>query len=554
MMLKPTLRHISASIMRGARRCRSMVLAAMWLAGIAALLSVLPSCSSTVDEPGNDGFGDNRTGTCELGLYIKLGETTGNIGRSTPEGDYDSGEGYENYIQISGETPDYRIYLLDTSDRLIKEVTDAEIMLISGTAVSKTYEMRFEVNNAFYEIYNNGSFKLLMLANWYGSYPTGLVPGESTLADIVESHAAVAEYGSAWPSELTADSRIPMFGIVEFDNVELKPKTLVMLENKLHLLRALAKVEVLGNPALKDEIQSVSMTRFNTRFTMAPAGVNHQDDYVRKSYDADYNSSLTIPAGSESDKPLSFSSNADGSFVCYVPEFLNVGRSDDEKSRLLVTYSDGGAYYVDFKYYQNPPAGSHVGDSFDLRRNYWYRYTLTRRSDIDIEVVVVPYAETVLNPDYGLLPPVPDNDLSNFAPVVNQTDSTVIYYRNPKTEACLAPDKATEIDDPVKTIDEVTGYQIVRTSFPGRGYVVYFYYDPINMVQLAPDRKTYVRTVFSIYEPGYVIYIELQHKGGNMYVPTGQAYYFQSYTNVWYDDIPTREDSPPAITNPYPAP
>lgn len=552
-MLKTTLRHISASIMGGTRWCQSMVLAAMWLAGMVALLAGLSSCSSSADEPENIG-GEDYDGTYHLGLYIKLGETSGEIGRSTPAGNYDPGQGFENYIHISGDTPDYRVYLLDTSDRLIKEVSDADIMLINAAPGSKTYEMRFEVGKAFYDIYNNGSFKLLMLANWYGSYPTDLVPGVSTLTDIVESQAAVADYGSAWPSELTADSRIPMFGIVQFDNVELRLMSLVMLRDKLHLLRALAKVEVRDNPASEDNIQSVSMTRFNTRYTMAPAGVKHQGDYVKNNYDADYNASLTIPEGSESDVPLSFSQNSDGSFVCYVPEFLNVGRRDNEKSRLLIGYSDGSTYYVDFKYYQNPPEGNKVGDAFDLRRNYWYRYSLSRTRDINIEVVVVPYAETILNPDFGLQPPVPDDDVSNFEPVVNQSDSTVIYYRNPKTQECVAPDRHTKIDDPTKTIDAATGYQIVQTHFDDGRKVVYFYYDPTLRVQLAPNRKTYVRTVFSINEPGYVIYIELQDKGNNLFVPTGQAYYFQSYDNVWYNDIPTREDLPPTIPNPYPAP
>lgn len=531
----------------------------MALAAAVALLSGLAACSSSADAPEVGGDDGDFLGACELGLYIKLGDAVGDLGRSTPQGDYDPGQGYENYIHLAGDTPDLRIYLLDTSDRLITEVTEADILPVSAAPGSKTYEMRFEVNRAFYNIYNKGSFKLLMLANWRGSYPTDLVPGTSTLTDIVESQAAVADYIAAWPAVLTADSRIPMFGIVQFDGVELRPKSLVQLPTKLHLLRALAKIEVFDDPTTDDEIQSVTMTRFNARYTMAPAGVHHQDDYVKGSYDADYNSSITIPANSESSAGLEFAQDAEGNFVCYVPEFRNIGRGDDEKSRLFVTYSDGSTHYVDFKYYQNPPAGSQVGDAFDLRRNYWYRYSLKRTRDIDIEVVVVPYAETNLNPDFGLQPPVPDEDLSNFNPVVNSADTTVLYYRNPKTEACLAPDKVTKIDDPAKTIDPATGYQIVQTKFPDRGNVVYFYYDPVRKVQIAPDRETYVKTVFSINDHGYVIYIELkENTGDSKFVPTGTAYYFDSYRNRWYNDIPTRYDDNNIdeiiIANPYPAP
>lgn len=551
-MLKTIFSHIPAMVMGGARWCRSMVGAAICLVVLAVLMSGLSSCSSSsADEP--EIGGDDYSGVCELGLYIKLGDAVGDLSRATPEGDYDPGEGYENYIHLTGDNPDYRVYLLDTSDRLIAEVADADILLLSADPGSKTYEMRFEVNKAFYDIYNNGSFKLLMLANWYGSYPSGLVPGVTTLSDIVESQASVADYSSAWPAMLSVDSRIPMFGIVQFDGVELRPNSLTPLTNKLHLLRALAKIEVFDAADSEDEILSVTLLRHNTRYSKAPAGVKHQDDYVKNSYDADYNSSLTIPSESESAVPLSFSKNNDGKFVCYVPEYRNIGRSENEKSRLSVSYSDGSTYTVDFKYYQNPPSGSQVGDAFDLRRNYWYRFSLSRTRDIDIEVVVVPYAETILNPDFGLIKPIPDDDLSNYNPVINQSDTTVIYYHNPKTGSYLAPDKATKIDNPEETTDATTGYQIVQTSFPGRGKVIYFYYDTVRKVQLAPDRKTYVRTVFSINEPGYVIYIELEEKDGR-FVPTGTSYYYQSYTNVWYDDIPTREDNPPTILNPYPAP
>ncbi|MDE7406999.1 MAG: hypothetical protein K2M76_01145, partial [Muribaculaceae bacterium] len=67
------------------------LLAAMWLAFAAALVSGFSSCSSSADEFGIDGEGDDYAGICELGLYIKLGETSGDISRATPAGDYDPG-------------------------------------------------------------------------------------------------------------------------------------------------------------------------------------------------------------------------------------------------------------------------------------------------------------------------------------------------------------------------------------------------------------------------------------------------------------------------------
>lgn len=62
-------------------------------------------------------------------------------------------------------------------------------------------------------------------------------------------------------------------------------------------------------------------------------------------------------------------------------------------------------YVVDFKYYDNPPEGSAVGDSFDLRRNYYYRFFVDKRPESDemsASVDVVPYDRYDLGPVFGI--------------------------------------------------------------------------------------------------------------------------------------------------------
>ena len=176
-----------------------------------------------------------------------------------------------------------------------------------------------------------------------------------------------------------------------------------MLPETLHLLRAYAKVEVYDADNSKDFISSVSLTRHSSRAYMAPHGVTHQDDYVKHKYDDDYVSTLTIPASSVNADPVTVRRAPSGSFIIYVPEFRNIGVSADERARLYVTYKDGNSFYVDFKYYNDPPAGFTKGDPFDIRRNYWYKFAVNRQDfELIMSVDVMPYGEVILEPSFGI--------------------------------------------------------------------------------------------------------------------------------------------------------
>ncbi len=379
------------------------IISRLWAALLSTVaLFPLGACASGEDVPVVPG-GDEPGVAVEytMGLYISLGDKT--VSRATPtDGEYDPGAGYENYIDLTGETPDMRLYLFDTADRYIGSLIDPEIVPVSESPGSKTYQLTFNVDKTFAEKYSGGSFKLVMLANWGRVYPSAPVAGVTTIDDLVKSAEAVKAYTPS-PAVLTATDLIPMFGVVQFNNVILDPKVLVMLPETLHLLRAYAKVEVYDADNSKDFISSVSLTRHSSRAYMAPHGVTHQDDYVKHKYDDDYVSTLTIPASSVNADPVTVRRAPSGSFIIYVPEFRNIGVSADERARLYVTYKDGNSFYVDFKYYNDPPAGFTKGDPFDIRRNYWYKFAVNRQDfELIMSVDVMPYGEVILEPSFGI--------------------------------------------------------------------------------------------------------------------------------------------------------
>lgn len=383
----------------------------MWvLTGAVAICGWSCRSDNPLAEPGED---EPDPAVYELGLYLQLGD--GQIGakgsRTTPAGDYDPGADFENYIHIDGENSDFRLYLLDLSDYLIATVENPTITRLSTAPGRKTYELRFEVDKSFRDGYQQKPFKILMLANRYGRYPNAL-PGISKLKDLTDDATGVMDYGKdAWPSDVTADSRIPMFGIVQFAGVELDPTNMVILPETLHLLRALAKVEVTDAAGSSDAITGAALTRHNTRFAMSPSGVRHQDDYVKYVYDYDYVATLTVPADCETSDVMSFGkSAATGKFTTYVPEYRNTGRQNNQRAQLRVRYADGAYFDLDLKYYQNPAPGASIGDPFDLRRNYYYKFTV-KRSDVDVAFVVdvLPYGEVELKPGFGIDPENPDH-------------------------------------------------------------------------------------------------------------------------------------------------
>ena len=459
---------------------------------------------------------------------------------------YDPGYGYENYIDLNGK--DYRIYVFTPDNQLYTEVSTDSVDIVSWnfTQFSRIYGLSFPVDKNFHDRFNGKNLKLVVLANWHGVYPTDLHPmvpytsadgntsGNSTggtssstsgnssasgsesatyttLSDLVSytegaagfMNCKVSSTGTAVGSTdiagnryspfpatapLTHDTRIPLFGVTEFQTVNILTNLLTWLGN-VDLLRAVAKIDVYDAPGTSAEIESVQLTRYNTALAKAPAGIASHGDYVHGSYNPDYANTPTIPGSdytyecadripiTKVDAP---DSPDNGHYIIYVPEYRNIEsktaltgtpRQDSERARLSLTFKDVGTCEIDFKYYNEPPANSGYkkGDHFNILRNYWYRFEVNKLPD-GVVVQVVPYAISSLKPGFGL---IINKDL---VPVYDD-EGSIIYYYNPETGTYYDKDGVTELDHNPFIFDGVakdpaTGYDIVRDD---HGTFLYFY-------------------------------------------------------------------------------
>ena len=175
----------------------------------------------------------------------------------------------------------------------------------------------------------------------------------------------------------------------------------------VHLLRAMAKVEVLGTKG-PWTIEEVKLHNYNGFGYCAPADVFNEADYVRYDYALDFNTNIHIPTGAFMQSALSLGEVASEHFVIYVPEYQNTlnGIGIGNKATLGIRFKEriDKEYAVDFKYYQSPSADVTEGTPFDIRRNYDYRFVIHKvgeEAELQLSVDVLPYTQYDLYPEFG---------------------------------------------------------------------------------------------------------------------------------------------------------
>ena len=251
----------------------------------------------------------------QIVLRLTVSDTSaGSRAPSTPEGGYDRGEGFENYIDIS--SLNFRFYFFGTDNKYIAPLEVAQAV------------------------------KVVALANW-PSYPDAgqLVAGVTTIDDIV-----TRQYDfDASSMVLSADRPVPLYGVSDPMTLAYDADNTASI-GTLHLLRAYAKVEVNLNPDCVFPIEWVKLSRHNSRGYCAPQGIYSQSQYVYNDYDRDYTHEPSVPVGAETDSELPFIKVSDNRWLAYVPEYRNVGRPDTEKSAILIKFK-GAETDVDRLYF-----------------------------------------------------------------------------------------------------------------------------------------------------------------------------------------------------------
>ena len=391
--------------------------------GLGLLALGLGACSSDeLPQPGKEPVQENAI---SLGFYINVGDgvnPASDMSRATPtDGEYHPGSGYENFIDIEGG--DFAIYFFDKDNKYIAPFANPSLerLDITNSPSSKTYVARTKIESD--ELFNQittGPTKIVMLANWRGRYPdiNNLEPGVTTIADLVDD--ATIEYGSdPWGATINYEHRIPLYGVMQFPGVSLIPVMLNLTGVDLHLLRAFAKVEVYQGPETLADLESVTLTRHNTKAFCAPHGVYHQDQYVKGSYFGDYTDSPSIPEGvmSNDELPLPFYTDTRDNlkhFIIYIPEFKNIDENytilHGSQAQLNVTFEGSDMpREVEFKYYNVPDNLKDKvkeGDYFNIMRNYWYQFVVSKKTEddvnLEVEIDVQPYANCELSVDLGL--------------------------------------------------------------------------------------------------------------------------------------------------------
>ncbi len=367
-----------------------------------ALIPVLAlaGCQSS-DEPA-PAPGGNDAPMCSFSIYISTGDGAGS--RAPSDGEYNPGAGFENYIDISGE--DFRIAIYDKDNAWMANVESAVIVPYGDDFLSaKRYLLQCNIDRETADAINEKkSIKLVMMANWHHTYPE---LGENSDLTKLFDAATTMDYSKGLPGPvLTREEKIAMFGVCQYDNIELKPNIVKEL-GTLHLLRALAKIEVWDSPETVKKIQKVWLTRYKNGAMPMPQGVTHQNDYIKNNYEGDYvlNPSFSPELekiDNEITEPVEVIRNDNGHFIIYSPEFRNKGRLTDElRARISVSYNDGDIFYIDFT--QN-------NVNIDILRNYWYKFEVKRTThEINPKVDVLPYGVKHLDPSFGIDPSQPQN-------------------------------------------------------------------------------------------------------------------------------------------------
>lgn len=374
--------------------------------------------------------------------------------RATPtDGEYNRGEGFENYIDIPNRN--FRFYFFGADNKLVAPIEIRMIIPLESTATSKTYQVLCHGGGK--DEYEGKQLKMVALANW-PSYPAAesLKVGETTIDDIVKQQFDF----SAESMNLSEKRTIPLYGVTNLTTIHYNSLNRADI-GKLHLLRAYAKVEVILSEDCVFPIQSVAMTRYNSRGLCAPQAVYKQDDYVHNSWHTDYTDTPSLVAGCEVGEELSFIKVSEENtkperWIAYVPEYKNVSgdasvgipRKDDELARIKIKFE--GKDYIkpedeyDYLYFANyssdvsphqPDADGH----FNILRNVWYKFTVNAQSRPIVQVV--PYNEVDLEPVFGLL-----RDL-DLVPIYGDDDQ-IWYYYDPNTGQYYGSDGKTPIKNP----------------------------------------------------------------------------------------------------------
>lgn len=500
---------------------------------------IAASCSGG-DEPSRP----TGNGPVRLGFILTLGNG-GSRAPSTPDGGYDRGAGYENYIDVPGK--DFLFLFFDTDNKYVATIDIESVIPLESPQSSKTYNVLASTSANI----AGRPLKVVALANWGDRYPAVLTPGVTTIADVCETAYAF----DASMMELSATTTIPLYGVKEYD-AGLTFDSLDFCDlGTIHLLRAYAKVEVFvsdDTAAAGWKLDDVMLTRYHTSGYLAPKEIDRQGDYVHGDYDKDY-VPAHIPADAATGNDLKLIEAVNGrSFVAYVPEYLNTVAGAD-RAQIKVKLS-GREFKEGVRpdWVEIPLVKDGTDTPYDLLRNCWYRIEIYKNLD-RVQVQVVPYGEVDLESDFGLLIG------ADLVPVTDENGQIQFYYDR-ETGKYYGTDKITVINNPydILNVDPVSGFVIIK-DINGRAICLYDMKEGKYWVTRVGDVNTRVEihnpfskviedddpTTPDVNEKGWLTFTAIGIDGNDVFIC-----YYDSSTATYYDINKNEINSPFTFNNP----
>ena len=370
---------------------------------------ILLSCSIMDDGP--DALSLQGGSTAQVAFTLKLDKAQPAT-RTTWGDDYpgEAGTGYENRIdqlQVVLYSEDNAAYPLHN---LWQETSSTQ----EGGQDTYTFVGSIDTNDAGSP--RAGTYKIMVFANC----------NETTQNSNDITTVGTMTYDYTYTA--TNAPAIPMWGVTTAE-LTLKPGERQTLAGGIDLLRAVAKVEV----KLQDNtdtqgfsLTGVTISTANTQGYSLPAGYAAVDETKKLDREEGSPSSFHPIQSSATASNLPFTSNGNGTYTLYLPEYDN----DTNAATLSVTVADEDnqpeTYTLEFKHYTN---GQPTGEAYNIVRNHLYRYTITKidNGQLTVQHQVMPWEKVTSGITYGdiqceLLPEGGDS-----APKGNDGDPEAIF-------------------------------------------------------------------------------------------------------------------------------
>ena len=280
------------------------------------------------------------------------------------DNDYETILGSNYDSRINDETVEVLIFDATTGDYLGN--VDNLIYFALGDNNADPSEYRFLGDVSHLKLSVGNTYKFMVLVNSKIDFST-----LTSTSDIVSvlNNLTFNINDVAYPNGF-----IPMWGVSSYT---MLPDKINEIET-IHLLRAVAKIDIsLSNEMAQDfELYDVFITQYSQSGYSVPKSWS---DISTTTTLLHYDDCFRVPANAQLNNFYSFYSLSSSQWCVYLPEFSN---TNDVTISIRVKRKDNGKIYlfdgdrgIKLKKYNN---GFASNESFDIVRNHYYEYTITK--------------------------------------------------------------------------------------------------------------------------------------------------------------------------------